>query len=194
MTEPSTSVGPRPNGGARCLQSQSADSGRRVVSSLAAFSASRGAAPLLGKRQAARVGRRPAVPKVVGAISRSDPAAGRTWQGHCPLLPAELCPADLTPLQYAFPSIRVTLNCQDTVVLLEKLKSGQIVLALTTELGCGKGGDTLRSERLVWAGAREGDAHTKDPLPVSLGADTCVFRPVAIAALKKGTPKLASHL
>ena len=43
------------------------------------------------------------------------------------------------------------------------MKSGQIVLALTTELGCGKGGDTLRSERLVWAGAREGDAHTKDP-------------------------------
>ena len=44
---------------------------------------------------------------------------------------------------------------------------------------------TLRSDRLVWTGARDGDAHTKNPLPVSLGADTCVFRPVAIAALKK---------
>ncbi len=85
----------------------------------------------------------------------------------------------------AFPSIRVTLICQDTVVLLDELKSGRIDLALTTELGCRKGGETLRSDRLVWAGARDGDAHTKDPLPVSLGADTCVFRPVAIAALKK---------
>jgi DNA-binding transcriptional LysR family regulator len=70
-------------------------------------------------------------------------------------------------------------------VLLNELKSGKIDLALTTELGCGKGGETLRSDRLVWTGARDGDAHTKDPLPVSLGADTCVFRPVAIAALKK---------
>src|SRR5262249_26822456 len=29
------------------------------------------------------------------------------------------------------------------------------------------------------------DAHLKDPLPVSLGAPTCVFRPVAIEALGK---------
>jgi DNA-binding transcriptional LysR family regulator len=70
-------------------------------------------------------------------------------------------------------------------VLLDQLKSGKLDLALTTEIGCRKGGETLRSDRLVWAGARDGDAHSRDPLPVSLGADTCVFRPVAIAALKR---------
>ncbi len=85
----------------------------------------------------------------------------------------------------AFPGIRVSLICKDTIVLLEDMRAGRIDLALTTELGVGKGGETLRSDRLVWAGARNGDAHTRDPLPVSLGADTCVFRPVAIAALKK---------
>jgi DNA-binding transcriptional LysR family regulator len=85
----------------------------------------------------------------------------------------------------AFPAIRVTLVCKDTLVLLQELKAGALDLALTTELGCGKGGETLRSDRLVWTGARGGDAHTRDPLPVSLGADTCVFRPVAVAALRK---------
>ncbi len=94
-------------------------------------------------------------------------------------------PLILRRFSTAFPSIRVTLVCQDTVVLLDELKSGKIDLALTTELGCGKGGETLRSDRLVWTGARDGDAYSKDPLPVSLGADTCVFRPIAIAALKK---------
>jgi DNA-binding transcriptional LysR family regulator len=89
----------------------------------------------------------------------------------------------------AFPSVRVTLICRDSVVLLDELKSGKVDLALTTEMGCRKGGETLRSDRLVWAGARDGDAHTRDPLPVSLGADTCVFRPVAIAALKKARRK-----
>ena len=79
----------------------------------------------------------------------------------------------------------MTLVCKDTVVLLEELKAGAIDLALTTELGCGKGGETLRSDRLVWTGARGGDAHTRNPLPVSLGAETCVFRRVAIAALRK---------
>ena len=94
-------------------------------------------------------------------------------------------PAILRRFGQAFPSIRVTLVCKDTVVLLHELKAGAIDLALTTELGCGKGGETLRSDRLVWTGARAGNAHMRDPLPVSLGAETCVFRPVAIAALKK---------
>jgi DNA-binding transcriptional LysR family regulator len=85
----------------------------------------------------------------------------------------------------AFPNIRVTLICKDTVVLLKEVKTSVVDVALTTELGCGNDGETLRSDRLVWTGARAGDAHTRDPLPVSLGAETCVFRPVAIAALKK---------
>ena len=95
-------------------------------------------------------------------------------------------PGILRRFSAAFPNIRVTLVCEDTVVLLNRLKSGALDVALTTELGCGKGGETLRSDRLVWTGARNGSAYTRDPVPVSLGAGTCVFRPVAIAALKKG--------
>jgi len=94
-------------------------------------------------------------------------------------------PPILRRFNQTFPSIRVSLICKDTVVLLKELKSGAIDLALTTEVGCGKGGEKLRSDRLMWAGARGGQAHIRDPLPVSLGAETCVFRPVAIAALKK---------
>jgi DNA-binding transcriptional LysR family regulator len=94
-------------------------------------------------------------------------------------------PQILRRFSQAFPSIRVSLVCKDTVVLQRELKSGALDLALTTELGCGHDGETLRSDRLVWAGARGGDAHARDPLPVSLGAQTCVFRPVAVAALRK---------
>lgn len=94
-------------------------------------------------------------------------------------------PPILSGFSAAFPGIRVTLICEDTVLLLDGVSSGRIDLALTTEDGCGKTGEPLSSDRLVWAGARGGLAHTKDPLPVSLGADTCVFRPAAITALKK---------
>ncbi len=94
-------------------------------------------------------------------------------------------PGILRRFSAAYPNIRVTLVCEDTIVLLDQLKSGTLDVALTTELGCGKGGETLRSDRLVWTGARNGRAFTRDPVPVSLGAGTCVFRPVAIAALKK---------
>jgi DNA-binding transcriptional LysR family regulator len=94
-------------------------------------------------------------------------------------------PPILRRFNQSLPSIRVTLICKDSVVLRRELKAGAIDLALTTELGCGEGGETLRSDRLMWTGARGGNAHTRDPLPVSLGAETCVFRPVAVAALKK---------
>jgi DNA-binding transcriptional LysR family regulator len=94
-------------------------------------------------------------------------------------------PAILRRFSSAFPAVRVTLVCKDSALLLSELKRGAIDLALTTELGCGAGGETLRRDQLVWVGARGGNAHGRTPLPVSLGAESCVFRPVAIAALRK---------
>lgn len=94
-------------------------------------------------------------------------------------------PAILRRFAKLFPSVRVALICKDSLPLLDDLKAGDIDLVLTTEIGCGKGGETLRLDRLVWVGAKGGEAHRRDPLPLSLGAETCIFRPVAVAALRK---------
>lgn len=94
-------------------------------------------------------------------------------------------PAILRRFSQAFPSIRVALVCRDTMVLLTGLRAGRIDVALTTQVACGKGGEILRTDRLVWVGAPGGDAAARNPLPLSLGAETCVFRPAAIAALKR---------
>ena len=85
----------------------------------------------------------------------------------------------------AQPRVRVSLVCEDSKIVREQLMSGGVDLALTTETECGRHGETLRTDRLVWVGTPGGDAHLKDPLPVSLGAPTCVFRPIAIEALGK---------
>jgi DNA-binding transcriptional LysR family regulator len=122
--------------------------------------------------------------QLVGAL-RQPAFAGEVRFGLPYDIIGSYTPPILRRFNRALPSVRVTLVCKDTVVLLEELKAGAIDLALTTELGCGKDGETLRSDRLVWTGARGGDAHTRNPLPVSLGAETCVFRRVAIAALRR---------
>jgi len=44
-------------------------------------------------------------------------------------------------------------------------------------------GECLSVERLVWAGAKAGAAHLKRPLPISMVANTCAFRPVVLTAL-----------
>ena len=96
---------------------------------------------------------------------------------------ASFVPSILRRFAKAQPRVRVSLVCEDSAIVREQLKSGGVDLAVTTETDCGRGGETLRTDRLVWVGVPGGDAHTRDPLPVSLGAATCVFRPVAIEAL-----------
>lgn len=83
----------------------------------------------------------------------------------------------------AQPRVRVSLVCEDSRIVRRQLRSGGVDLALTTETEVGGGGETLRTDRLVWVGIPGGDAHLRDPLPVSLGAPSCAFRPVAIEAL-----------
>ncbi len=126
--------------------------------------------------------------KLLGAL-RAPEFEGEVRFGAPYDIIGSYAPLILRRFALAFPSVRVTLICLDSLVLLDELKAGRLDLALTTEIGCRKGGETLRSDRLVWVGARGGSAHARDPLPVSLGAQTCVFRPVAVAALRKARRK-----
>ena len=98
---------------------------------------------------------------------------------------ASFVPPILRRFAKAQPLVRVSLVCEDSRIVREQLADGRVDLALTTERECGRHGETLRTDRLVWVGVPGGDAQLRDPLPVSLGASTCVFRPVAVEALGK---------
>lgn len=119
----------------------------------------------------------------VYAGMRTPPFEGEVRFGVPYDLIASFVPAILRRFAKAQPRVRVSLVCEDSSVVREALSSGAVDLALTTETECGRGGETLRTDRLVWVGVPGGDAHTREPLPVSLGAATCLFRPVAIEAL-----------
>ena len=92
-------------------------------------------------------------------------------------------PPVLKSFTQAYPKIAVSLECQASILLLEGLKAGNLDLAITTELGCGPHGESLITDRLVWAGAKGGAAHRQRPLPLSLGNESCAFRPPVLKAL-----------
>src|SRR5262249_23607968 len=92
-------------------------------------------------------------------------------------------PPILKRFDKAWPRVRVSLKCTTTPQLIELLRKGKIDLTLTTELRCGAGGETLLQDDLVWAGAIDGAARSRDPLPVSLGDEKCEFRPSVLKAL-----------
>jgi DNA-binding transcriptional LysR family regulator len=93
-------------------------------------------------------------------------------------------PPILRRFDKAWPRVRVSLKCTTTPQLLDNLRKGAVDLTLTTEQKCGANGETLLEDDLVWAGAKHGSAHTRDPLPLSLGDDNCEFRRYVLKAVR----------
>ena len=81
--------------------------------------------------------------------------------------------------------MRITLDCRPSFELREALVAGLLDLAITTELISGPGADTLFLDKLVWVGARGGQAYKARPLPVAAGCTTCSFRSPVTTALQE---------
>lgn len=120
-------------------------------------------------------------------VAESAPAAGG---GTVRLgVPYDLVGTLLSPVLKAFaeayPLVEIALTCASSPDLAGALEAGRIDLAVIEEQADAVRGECLAMERLVWVGARNGAAHRKRPLPVSLVADTCAFRPAVLAALSQ---------
>ena len=102
-------------------------------------------------------------------------------------VPPDLVGSHLAPVLKAyagaFPRVELSLVCAPSPELVQALAMGRVDLAVVEEPAGPSAGECLSIERLVWVGAKAGTAHLKRPLPVSLVADTCAFRPTVLAAL-----------
>lgn len=95
-------------------------------------------------------------------------------------------PPILKHLAKTYPKVRPTLVCLSSRQLIEGLDAGAIDIAVVEEqVGASAEGETLATERLVWVGAKGGEAHTQRPLRISFGSPTCVFRPAMVEALRR---------
>jgi len=100
-------------------------------------------------------------------------------------LVAMLMPPILRVFRQAHPNVLVTLVSDTSKSLAAQLLDGGIDLTLLTESKLGARDHRLLTDRLVWVGAKGGDAQSRRPLPVALGNETCAFRASAVQALTK---------
>jgi DNA-binding transcriptional LysR family regulator len=94
-------------------------------------------------------------------------------------------PPMLKSFAKAYSNVNIALVCLPSIKLNEALAAGEVDLMLTEELTPGATAEVLAIERLVWVGAKGGEAHRKRPLPVSFGSEVCIFRAAVMDALRE---------
>ncbi|MBP2558910.1 DNA-binding transcriptional LysR family regulator [Neorhizobium galegae] len=98
-----------------------------------------------------------------------------------------LLPKVLKDFGESFPGIMVDVTVDMSLALKKRMDEQRLDLAL---INCATrpfstAGEMIHTERLVWAGAKCGTAYLRDPLPISVWEDGCVWRQDAIAQLEK---------
>ena len=81
-----------------------------------------------------------------------------------------------------FPRVQLNFSSGPTVSLREQFERGLQDVVLTTEREPGPGGTIVSSQPLVWAGAEDGSAWKKRPLPLGISKN-CAFRSSVMKAL-----------
>ena len=93
-------------------------------------------------------------------------------------------PGVLQRFSRAHPQVEITLVCRNSLTLAAQVAAGEIDLAVVEAARLAPGAELLSTDRLVWVGARGGEAHRRRPLPVA-SDENCAFRSILFEALRR---------
>src|SRR5882757_556507 len=83
----------------------------------------------------------------------------------------------------AYPGVELTVICEETICLLERIKVNEIDLAIITNCSGSMTAENFRQERLLWATSNRHSIHCEERVPLALGRPTCAWRRAAIECL-----------
>ena len=83
----------------------------------------------------------------------------------------------------AYPGVELTVVCEPSTALFERIDGNEIDLAIVTDCDSSRTSESFRRERLLWVTSNRHSTHTEEPLPLALGRPSCSWRRTAIGAL-----------
>ncbi|NMD07582.1 MAG: LysR family transcriptional regulator, partial [Phyllobacteriaceae bacterium] len=83
------------------------------------------------------------------------------------------------------PQVTVDVECLPSANLMEKIKEGDIDIALVTFRDNEGEGEVVRREELVWVVSSRHSPHTLETLPLATAGGSCAWRNIATTALDK---------
>lgn len=82
------------------------------------------------------------------------------------------------------PQVTVDVECLPSGSLMEKIRKGEIDIALVTFRDNEGEGEVIRREELVWVTSARHSPHTLDTLPLATASGSCAWRSIATSALE----------
>jgi DNA-binding transcriptional LysR family regulator len=84
----------------------------------------------------------------------------------------------------SYPAVELTVICEPSVDLLERIDGNEIDLAIVTNCETKRAAETFRRERLLWVTSNRHAVHGEHCLPLALGRPSCSWRRSAIERLE----------
>ena len=83
------------------------------------------------------------------------------------------------------PEVELTVLCEPTTELVERIDTGVLDLAIITHTDANRPCEVIRRERILWVSSSRHATHLEEPLPLALGRSTCAWRRAAIERMQE---------
>lgn len=93
-------------------------------------------------------------------------------------------PEIMARFSHAYPAVELTVICEPSIDLLERIDGNEIDLAIVTNCESKRASETFRRERLLWVTSSRHSTHLEERLPLALGRPSCSWRRIAIERLE----------
>lgn len=93
-------------------------------------------------------------------------------------------PEILARFSQSNPRVEVTVVCEPTPMLADRIAASDLDLAIITHIDNLGSASIIRRERLLWVTSSRDAVHELTPLPLALGRSFCTWRHAATAALE----------
>jgi len=85
----------------------------------------------------------------------------------------------------AYPGVELTVVCEPTDALIERIDANDLDLAIVTNCDGNRLSEIFRRERLLWVTSNRHSTHLEERLPLALGRPSCSWRQATIERLEQ---------
>ncbi|HKS84405.1 MAG TPA: LysR substrate-binding domain-containing protein [Pseudolabrys sp.] len=93
-------------------------------------------------------------------------------------------PEIMARFSQSYPAVELSVICEPSVDLLERIDANEIDLAIVTNCESKRASETFRRERLLWVTSNRHSTHLEERMPLALGRPSCTWRRIAIERLE----------